>query len=169
MARLAALALAVALQAVATLIGLASLLVPDAQMGAQSAALGRVGSLAAAVLVLSSGLYALPLRALAESYSVLPVGSPWPAGPAAEAWIAAGSTLLEVALRLAAPFVLGGLLVNLSMGLLSRVAPQVQVHTIGAPGQILGGLALLGLLAPPILAAFADALRVAWSALPGLG
>lgn len=169
LARLAALALAVALQAVATLIGLASVLVPDAQLGGQSAALGRLGSLAAAVLVLSSGLYALPLRALAESYAVLPAGSPWPAGPAADAWIAAGSGLLDVALRLAAPFVLGGLLVNLAMGLLSRAAPQVQVHVVGAPGQILGGLALIGLLAPPILAAFADALRAAWSALPGLG
>ncbi len=169
LARLAALALAVALQAVATLIGLASVLVPDAQLGGQSAALGRLGSLAAAVLVLSSGLYALPLRALAESYAVLPAGAPWPAGPAVEAWVAAGSSLLDVSLRLAAPFVLGALLVNLAMGLLSRAAPQVQVHVVGAPGQILGGLALIGLLAPPILAAFADALRVAWSTLPGLG
>ena len=69
------------------------MLVPDAQLGGQSAALGRVGSLAAAVLVLSTGLYALPLRAMAESYAVLPAGAPWPAGPAAQAWIAAGSAL----------------------------------------------------------------------------
>ena len=151
------------------LIGLASVLAPDSQMGAQSAALGRLGSLAAAVLVLGSGLYALPLRALAESYAVLPVGAPWPAGPAAEAMVAAGSALLEIALRLAAPFVMAALLVNLGMGLLARVAPQVQVHIVGAPGQILAGMALLGLVAPPLLAAFEEALRAAWAGLPGLG
>ncbi|MFT8246731.1 flagellar biosynthetic protein FliR [Roseomonas sp. BN140053] len=169
LARLAAMTLAVALQTVAALIGLASVLVPDAQMGAQSAALGRLGSLAAAVLVLSSGLYALPLRALAESYAVLPAGAPWPAGEAVEAWVAAGSALLEVALRLAGPFVLGAVLVNLAMGLLARVAPQVQVQIVAAPGQILAGLALLALLAPPLLGTFLEALRAAWAALPGLG
>ncbi|UFN48614.1 flagellar biosynthetic protein FliR [Roseomonas sp. OT10] len=169
LARIVALALSVGLQAAASLIGLASVLAPDSQMGAQSAALGRLGSLAATVLVLGSGLYALPLQALAESYAVLPAGAPWPAGPAAEAMVAAGSALLEIALRLAAPFVLGALLVNLAMGLLSRVAPQVQMHVIGAPGQILAGLALLGLMAPPLLAAFLEALRAAWTGLPGLG
>ena len=169
LARVAALALSVGMQAVASLIGLASVLAPDSQMGAQSAALGRLGSLAAAVLVLGSGLYALPLRALAESYAVLPVGAPWPAGPAAEAMVAAGSALLEIALRLAAPFVMAALLVNLGMGLLARVAPQVQVHIVGAPGQILAGMALLGLVAPPLLAAFEEALRAAWAGLPGLG
>lgn len=169
LARLAAMALGLALQAASTLAGLASVLAQDATLGAQTAALGRLGTLAAAVLVLSTGLYALPLRALAESYALLPPGAPLPSGPAAEAVVAAGSGLLEVALRLAAPFVLASVAANLAMGLLARAAPQVQVMVVAAPGQILAGLALLALAAPPLLAAFDAALRDAWSRLPGFG
>lgn len=169
LARLAAMALGLALQAASTLAGLSSVLAQDAALGAQAAALGRLGTLAAAVLVLSTGLYALPLRALAESYALLPPGAPWPSGPATEAVVAAGAGLLEVALRLAAPFVLASVAANLAMGLLARAAPQVQVMVVAAPGQILAALALLALAAPPLLAAFEAALRDAFSRLPGLG
>ena len=169
LARVVSLALAAGLQVVAMFMGIASVLAPDTQMGAQAAVLGRLGSLATAVLLFSTGLYAVPLQALAGSYAVLPPGAPWPAGEAAEAWMAAGANMLELALRLAAPFVLAGFLVNLASGLLSRVAPQVQINVLVAPGQILGGMALLALLAGPLLAAFLDALRQGWASLPGLG
>jgi flagellar biosynthetic protein FliR len=56
---------------------------------------------------------------------------------------------------------------NLSLGLLARLAPQVQTFFVAVPGQILAGIALLALLAPPLLAVFAEALRDAFLALPG--
>lgn len=167
LARILALAMAMAGQAIAALIGLQGMLVTDPALGAQGTALGRAFGLLAAVLVLASGLYAVALRALAESYAVLPAGAPLPAGIAAEGIAAAGAASLELALRLAAPFVVGAVVLNLALGLLARLAPQVQTFFIAIPGQILAGIALLALLAPPLVATYAEALRAGLATLPG--
>lgn len=168
LARLVAMAMAVAGQAVALLLGLAQALVPDPDLGGQGTATARLFSLAAAVVVLSGGLYAIPLRALVESYAVLPVGEPFPAGAGAEAMAGAAADSLALALRLAAPFVLAAVVINVALGLLTRIAPQVQVYFIAVPGQALAGLALLALVMPALLGAFAEAARDAFLALPGL-
>lgn len=167
LARLLALGLAIAGQVIATLIGLQGLLVMDPEIGAQATALARALGLAAAVLVLASGLYGVALRALVESYALLPAGAALPAGLAAEAIAAAGAASLELALRLAAPFVIGAVVLNLALGLLARLAPQVQTFFVAVPGQILAGIALLMLLAPPMLLVHAEALRAGFHALPG--
>jgi flagellar biosynthetic protein FliR len=163
-----ALAMAMAGQAVALLLGLAQAMVPDPDLGGMGTATGRMFSLAAAVVVLTSGLYAIPLRALVESYALLPVGEPFPAGAGAEAMAGSGADSLALALRLAAPFVLAAVVINVALGLLARIAPQVQVYFIAIPGQVLAGLALLGLVFPALLGAFAEAARAAFLALPGL-
>ena len=168
LARLVALALSVALQMGATLLGLAAILVPDPALGGGASALGRLGTLAAAVLVLSTGLHALPLRALAESYTLLPPGSPWTAAEAAGELAEAGAAMLTLALRLAGPFVVAAVTINLAMALIARVAPAIQVFFVAAPGQILAGIALLSLVAPALLTSFHEALQAGWSNLPGL-
>ncbi|MBL6076686.1 flagellar biosynthetic protein FliR [Belnapia sp. T18] len=157
LARLVTLALGQAGQLVGLMVGLASPLQTDPVLGAQSLATGRLFTLLAAVLVLSTGLYALPLRALAESYTALPPGAPLPLGRGAESVAQAVAESLALALRLAGPLVLAAMLGNFALGLLARLAPQVQVFTMAAPGQILGGLLLLGLLLPALVAAWLGA------------
>lgn len=168
LARLLELALSQAGQVMALMVGLASPLQGDAAFGAQGTVLSRFFGLAATVLVLSTGLYALPLRALAESYAVLPPGGflPVPAQAASLAQAVADS--LSLALRLAAPLVLANILGQFALGLLARLAPQIQVFALAAPGQILGGLLLLALLLPALLAAWLAALRDGLASLPGL-
>jgi flagellar biosynthetic protein FliR len=167
LARILTLALAMAGQAIATLVGLQGLLVFDPELGAQGTALGRAFGLMSAVLVLGSGLYALALQALVESYALIPAGAALPLDAAAEAMAAAGAASLALALRLAAPFVIGAVVLNLALGLLARLASQVQTFFVAIPGQLLAGIALLMLLAPPLLAAYAEALRVGFQSLPG--
>ena len=167
LARLVTLAFAVAGQAVALMLGLATALVPDAQLGGQGTAISRLFALLAIVLVLSTGLYMLPLRALAQSYAVLPVGGAWPAGDAAESFAQAAADSFTLALQLAAPFMLGAIVLNVALGLLSRLAPQVQIYFVAIPGQILVGIALLALLLPAMLGAYEDAARLAFATLPG--
>ncbi|GGJ00634.1 flagellar biosynthetic protein FliR [Neoroseomonas lacus] len=168
LARLVTIAMAMAGQAVALLLGLAQALVPDPELGGQGTATGRLFSLAAVVVVLGTGLYALPLRALTESYAVLPVGEPFPAGAGAEAMAAAAAESFALALRLAAPFVLAAVVINVALGLLTRIAPQVQVYFLAVPGQVLAGVALLALVMPALLGAFEEAARGAFMNLPGL-
>ena len=73
-----------------------------------------------------------------------------------------------LALRLSAPFLLAGLVFQVALGLLARLVPQLQVYTAATPGQILGGIVLLGILASHILGAWTEAVGTAWSGLPGL-
>lgn len=168
LARLVALALPIAGGIIAVLLGLASVLQPDPALGGQSTALARLFGLAVPVLVLSTGLYALPLQALAGSYQLVPPGAWLPVGAAAEGVTSAVAQGFALALRLAAPFVLAGVLVQAGLGLVARLVPQMQVYAMAVPGQILGGLALLALLSLPLLAAWQDAVGGAWRALPGL-
>jgi flagellar biosynthetic protein FliR len=168
LARLVELALAQAGQVIALMVGLASPLQTDPAIGAQGTALSRLFGLTATVLVLATGLYALPLRALAESYAVLPVGGAvgFPDQAAAVAQALADS--LSLALRLAAPLVLASILGQFALGLLARLAPQVPVFMVAAPGQILAGLLLLALLLPDLLGSWLTAAREGFAALPGL-
>lgn len=168
LARLLVLAMAMAGQAIALLLGLAQALVPDPALGGAGTAPGRMLALAATVVVLATGLHAIPLRALADSYALLPPGEAFPAGPAAEALAGAVTGSLALALRLAAPFVLVAILVNVALGLLARIAPQVQVYFVAVPGQVLLGLALLAAVMPALLGTFAEAARAAFLDLPGL-
>jgi flagellar biosynthetic protein FliR len=167
LARLAVLALAMAAQLVAILVGLSALLVADAEMGSGGTALSRAFGLLAAVLVLATGLYGIALSALVESYAALPAGDPFPAGLAAGTVAQAGADSLGLALRLAAPFVIGVVALNLALGLLARLAPGVQTFFVAVPGQILAGLALLMLVAPPMLLTFDASLRAALATLGG--
>lgn len=169
LARFVAFALVQTGQIVALMVGLSSPLQLDPALGAAGTATGRLFGLLAAVLVLGTGLYELPLRALIDSYRVLPVGGAWPGGTAAEAVAAAAGESLELGLRLAAPLVLLGILFNLGLALLARLAPQVQVFVVAAPAQLLAGLALLALLLPAMLSAWQHAAAEAFQRLPGGG
>jgi flagellar biosynthetic protein FliR len=120
------------------------------------------------VLMLSSGLYALPLRALAESYAVLPVGEAFLAGPGAETMATAVGQSFFLALQLMAPFLLLSVVLNVAFGLLARIAPQVQIYFLVVPGQLVLGFLLLGLLLPAMLGLYASIARETFLALPGV-
>lgn len=167
LARLLALALPAAGQLISLATGLSSVLQPDVTLGSQSAVIGKLMSMLAPVLILSTGLYALPLNALAGSYAIIPAGGVMPAGDLTEIAVRAVGGSFELALRLASPFVLISVLWQVSLGLLSRLVPQVQVYFAALPGQVLGGLLLLALLAAPIVHAWLSAVQDGFSALPG--
>ena len=71
-----------------------------------------------------------------------------------------------LALLIASPFVLGGLLFQLLSGVVSRVMPAMPVVFVAAPAAILLALVALALLTPGLLAIWADA--VLSIDLPGL-
>lgn len=168
LARVLAIALAQAGQVIALMIGLASPLQGDMVLGGAATALARLFSLATATLMLATGLYEVPLRALAASYAVLPVGG-LPAGLAAEALAGMAAYSIALSLQVAAPFVLAALLFNAALGLLARLAPQSQIFVIATPLQVLGGFLLLGLLLPALLGLWARGMGTGMLRLPGLG
>ena len=168
LARLPAIALSICGAVISTVTGLSSVIQYDPALGAQTSSLARLLGLMAPLLVLSSGLYALPLTSLAESYHVLPPGSVMPAGPAAQSMQQAVTACFALGVQLSTPFLLSGLVVQAALGLLARLVPQLQVFSVAIPGQILGGLFMLGLLSSPLLSAWSVSVTASWSTLPGL-
>lgn len=169
LARFVALALAQAGQVIALMMGLASPLQGDALLGATATAPARLFGLATAALVLASGLYEMPLRALVASYEVLPAGAGLPSGAAAETVVQGAAALALLAIQLAAPFVIAAIFFNAGLGLVARLAPQAQVFFIAAPAQIIGGFLLLMALLPVLLARWWEAAVQGFARLPGGG
>jgi flagellar biosynthesis protein FliR len=167
LAQLVVASLSVAGQLIAVLTGLSSVLQPEPVLGTQGGALERLLWLAAIVVLFGTGMYALPLAAIGGSYAVIPAGTLLPAADTAAATVAAVSSMFALALRLAAPFVLAGVIWHVVLALLSRLVPQLQVFFLATPAQLVGGLALFGLLGASLLAAWQEEAMPAFGLLPG--
>ncbi|MBS7812639.1 flagellar biosynthetic protein FliR [Roseococcus pinisoli] len=168
LARILVMALSQAGQVVSLMIGLASPLQGDLVPGSGMTALARMLSLATAALMLATGLFEIPLRALANSYGVLPPGGVWPGGASAEEMARTVGDSLSLAMQLAAPFLVAAIFFNAGLGLISRIAPHAQIFVLGSPAQILGGLLLMFLLLPSLLNVWARGLNEGFLRLPGI-
>jgi flagellar biosynthetic protein FliR len=167
LARLVCLALPAAGQLISLATGLSSVLQPDSNFGAQTAGLGLILGRLMPVLVLVSGLYVLPLTALAGSYDIIPPGKPLSSADLTNLAVSAVSLHTALALRLAAPFLLIGAIWQIALGLLSRLVPQIQIYFAALPGQVLGGLLLLTLLSATLARLWSRAAEDAFTLLPG--
>lgn len=116
-----------------------------------------VGGLAIAVIF---GLHVRAAEYMIGSYRVFPLGDVPNAADAATWGIARASYAFSLAFGLAAPFMIASLVYNLALGVINRAMPQLMVAFVGAPVITAGGLLLLTLGAPLILAVWLDALRV---------
>jgi flagellar biosynthetic protein FliR len=161
-------ALAIAGNIISFMIGLSSVLQVDPSLGIQVPALQRMMALAAVALLFVSGSYLLPLQAVVGSYEVIPPGTAFDAGGAAQMVIHAVVGSFGLALRIAAPFVITCLVWQAALGFVSRLVPNIQVHVISAPAQILGGLVLLGVAIIIMFANWSAEMQQAFSSLPGL-
>ncbi len=154
MARLFVLALPVAGQIISFQIGLSSVITPDQELGTESTLISSVFGTYATTLILVTGLYALPLRALAASYHILPVGIGLPAGGVLEITERLTAQSFALAIQLAMPFLLAGLLWQAGLAIISKLVPQLQIYLVALPGQTLGGILLLALLGGAIVSAW---------------
>ena len=167
LARCIVLALPMAGQIISLMLGLTSIVAPDPALG-QSSVLMRMFSLASTVLVMGTGLWALPVAALANSYTLVPLGHMLSVTDSLNAAVNGVSAAFGLALRLAAPFVIASMVWQASLGMLSRLIPQLQIYFAAMPGQILGGLALLALLATGMAEIWVETARDTFNTLPGL-
>ena len=168
LARLVVISLQVAGQYLSFMIGLANVLQADAGTGQQVPVLARLFGVAAPALVLASGAYVLPLSALYGSYDVIPPGALLPVGDATASVVDMLEQAMTVALRLSAPFLMANVVWNVAIGLLARLAPSLHLFMVAMPGQVLGGLLLLSLLATALFATWNAALQAGYAQLPGL-
>lgn len=166
LAKLLVFALPMAGNIISYMVGLSSAIQPDVQLG-QATVLAKAMSLGSVVVVLSTGLYSLPLAALAGSYQVIAPGHLLPIADTTESVVAAAAQSFALALQLAAPLVFAGTLWQLALALCARLVPNLQINVAAIPGQVVGGLLLLGVLSAAILGAWSQSVRTGFLLLPG--
>ena len=99
------------------------------------------------LLIFLTNTHHLMLRGLVDSYAVFQPGHLPPVEDLSQTMAQAISASFKLSMEMAAPFIVLGTVFCVSLGLIGRLVPQLQVLFITQPLQILGGLLLMGLLA----------------------
>jgi flagellar biosynthetic protein FliR len=143
MARFFFLALQFAATAISNFIGLAGIPGVPLEEGDTGSPLATLVSTAAIMVVFTMGLHIEMLKAVLDSYSVLEPGSPLPVKALMSNLVATASETSMLALRLAAPFLAYGVIVNFALGIGNRFAQHLSVYHATTGVVILGGFLLL--------------------------
>ncbi len=123
-----------------TTIGLSGASLFDPLNGAQSNVVAQLCQMFAVTVLLALDGHLVMLDALAESLRAIPVGTSVNVREGLAALVSNGAHLFVLGLRFAAPVIAASMIGNAALGLLTRVAPQLNVLSIAFPIQIVVGL-----------------------------
>jgi flagellar biosynthetic protein FliR len=122
-------------------------------------AMGHVLLISGLALAMMTGLHIRMAQLLILSYEILPAGQ-FPDARILAAWGTGNvAKAFALAFTLAAPFVILSVLYNLTLGVINRAMPQLMVAFVGAPVITAGGLLMLMLMSPLMLAVWIDAMN----------
>jgi len=110
--------------------------VVDPMIREHNAVLGQLQNLAATLLFLAINGHHLVLRGLADSFAVLPLGGATFSPQAASGIMHIFAVVFAAALRIAAPVVGAIFLTDVSLGILARTVPQLNVFVVGFPAKL---------------------------------
>jgi flagellar biosynthetic protein FliR len=129
---------------VAQALGLAFAESVDPSQGGQAAAIGNFLTFLGIALLFATDGHHYVIAAIGGSYTVLPPGVLPPTGDAAALALSTLGKGFAVAVQVAAPFIVFGVIMNLGLGVLSRLMPALQVFFLAMPATILVGFIILG-------------------------
>lgn len=133
----------------ATGMGAPSLFNPE--MGGQETAIGRIFNLIVNLSMLLLGVHRVVILLMLEAFKAVPVGSESDVVSFVPMLVSHTASALEFGIILALPTIGLGLLVQVTLALISRVAPSLQIFNAGFPVMILAGLSTLSLTLPTIV------------------
>ncbi len=131
-------------QVVSTGMGLSFAVVVDPQAG-NTPLLGRLYIITATLLLLAANAHLALIAAVAESYTLLPIGQSGLAASSALDLVRFGSVIFTGAMHLAMPAVIAILMVNVAFGVISRAAPTLNLFAVGFPVTLMLGFIVLTL------------------------
>jgi flagellar biosynthesis protein FliR len=113
-------------------------------LGEGGSAFDQIFVMTATMIFLMIDGHHLVLIAIQKTFDVLPLNSPLPFN-GLESVLVTTSTFIVAGIQLALPVMTALLLADLTLGLLARVAPQVQVYFLGLPVKVAVSLLALGM------------------------
>ena len=136
--------------------GLASAQLFDPSAGQQGAITGAFLATLGITLLFVTNMHHVMLTALVDSYALFVPGAGFPVGDFSEMATRVVSDSFRLGLQIALPVLVVGVLIYLSMGLMARLMPQMQVFLIALPLQILVGFSVLAVTLGVIMMVFID-------------
>ena len=128
---------------IALQIGIASALVSDPTTQQQAAITGNFLLALTVVLIFATGLDHMTIKGMVGTYAIFPPGQLPLLGDVADHASRIVADSFAVAIEMAAPFLVYGIVFAVALGLLARLMPTLQVFFIAMPMQILAGFALM--------------------------
>lgn len=135
----------------------------------QNAVLGRMQQMLTVVLVFSLNVHLVLLDGVARSFRAIPLDAAPSLGHLATTMISAMTQMFLAALQIAAPLAGVLFLVDVGLGLLTRVSPSLNAFSLAFPAKILVTLALVGLTFPLLPTAVRAITALVMGAVDSLG
>ena len=120
----------------------------DPSMNAQSSAMGRFFNQISLLLFVATNAHFLLIVAFVKSFQTFPVGQSMLLSLPHLSLHLLGASIFSSALWIAMPVVGMLLFVNLAMGIISRVAPQMNIFAVGFPITLVVGILGVALTLP---------------------
>ena len=159
MARCFLLALQFAATAISNFIGLSGIPGIPLEEGDTGSPLATLVSTAAVTLIFATGLHLELLKAIIESYAVIPAGTLLRADAILTNFLRSLVETWLLALRLSGPFIVYGVIVNVALGMGNRFAQQISLYHATTGVVMLGGFLLFYLLWVDWVTIFLEAYR----------
>lgn len=161
-------------ESVALAMGLGFATMVDPQTGMSVPVISQVLLILCTLLFLAMGGHLMLVQLLAESFVAIPVGALELSREAFWTVATWGTQLFAGAVLIALPLVAVLLVINLSLGVMTRAAPQMNVFSVGLPITLLVGTLLLPILVLPQLpnrmaGVWSEAYRTIGTILTGAG
>ncbi|WP_038015120.1 flagellar biosynthetic protein FliR [Thalassobaculum salexigens] len=140
--------------------GLANAQVFNPSIQGQGTSISLLLSVLAIMVVMAADMHHMLILALIDSYTLFPPGAPLPIDDMSLAFTRLVADSFEMAVQLSAPFIVFSLVFFVTLGVVSRLMPQLQIFFIGLPIQILMGftimIAILGTMVEVFLRYYED-------------
>jgi flagellar biosynthesis protein FliR len=137
----------------------------DPSQNQQGAVFGTLLALLGTTLVFQTDTHHWFITGAAKSYSNFIPGAALPLGDIAQFTMRAFSQAFSLAIQITAPLLLYGIVMNIAFGIVSRIAPAIQVFFIGQPIQVLLGIMLFTVTAGAGMLVWLDAIAAAGKSL----
>lgn len=140
----------------------------DPQMPSSSTLTSQLFGILATLIFLALNGHLLLVSVMVESFHWLPIAATPMGAGLLQTLVSLGAKVFSVAVLLALPMIAAMLITNLTFGVLTRAAPQLNVIAIGFPLTVSVGLIVL-VLTLPTVGALMSRLLIDWvGALPGI-
>src|SRR5882672_2199346 len=160
-------ALIVAGQTIAMGMGLGLATMIDPQRGISVPVVSQFFVILGLLIFLSLGGHLATVRLLADSFSMLPLGST-PSRDGLWQLVSWGSQMFAGAVRIALPAATALLIANIAFGVMSRAAPTLNLFAVGLPAGLLIGFLLLLLNIGHLSALITELLQATLNGITGM-